>query len=319
MPATQGLVWDLAAAQPRRLPDGWEERRSATKDRAYYFEKATGRTTWIRPTASTAADAGAGVCPVASVDDAIVPESILELLSAGSFPALLKATTPAGSVVVVKVPTGYPGAGAFVSVLVPADAPADGCFWIVAPCPDRPLPKSASCSSAKSSTSSSAGSAAAGSAAAGSAATTVVRDFDSVGSATDWGLEMEGSEEEGWDFERHEQQVRALARVARAARGSPDSSHLAPEQAAAPAMLISRTPSPEALVCDSAASNAAQKVGNPFTTQLRLLRREESHNESLINAASLLSGWEKRMSVTKGKPYYYNQATGATSWVRPTA
>jgi len=84
-------------------------------------------------------------------------------------------------------------------------------------------------------------------------------------------------------------------------------------------MLIRRTPSPQAPVCDSAASNAAKKVGNLFTMQLRLLRREESHNESLINATSLPCGWEKMMSVTKDKPYYYNQATGATSWVRPTA
>jgi len=52
MPATQGLVSDPAAA-PIGLPDGWEERRSATRDRPYYFEKATGRTTWIHP--STAA------------------------------------------------------------------------------------------------------------------------------------------------------------------------------------------------------------------------------------------------------------------------
>ena len=313
MPETQGLIWDPAAA-PSGLPDGWEERRSATKDRPYYFEQATGRTTWIRPTASTAAtqraDTDKGGWPIASVDDAAVPESVVELLSAGSFPALLKANTPGGSIVGVKVPTGYAGEGAFVPVLVPANAPADECFWIVAPCPGRPLEKSESFSSAKSSTTS----------AAGSAATTVVQDCDSVGSATDWGLETEGNEEEGWDFEKHEHQVRALARVARAARGgSPDYSRLAPEHAAAPAVLISRTPSPQALVSDSDASNAAQQVGNPFTTQLRLLRRNESHSESLIDAASLPSGWEKRMSVTKGKPYYYNQATGATTWVRPTA
>lgn len=321
----RGLLCEKAGAS-ERLPAGWEERWSATKNRPYYFENSSGCTTWIRPTtSSTAASRRADFCGgekndvVASMDFEAVPDAVLEQLSAGKFPTLLKANTRAGSIVAVKVPVGFAGQGKLVNVMVPANAPLDECFWIVAPLPAHVAgpaceDTSSSCGSSKWSVSSS----------EGSAATTALHDSGSrvdsgsIGDGRDVDFELDDRQDGVWEFEKHEQQVRELAQAARAARAaSPDYARLAPGHAAAPAVLISRTPSPQALCSTSQASQPQQDVENPFTRQLNLLRKTESHNATLIDVASLPVGWEKRISSSKGKPYYYNRTTGVTTWVRP--
>ena len=108
--------------------------------------------------------------------------------------------------------------------------------------------------------------------------------------------------------------VRELA----AARSlSPDYTALAPEDPAAPAILISRTPSPPALASPRGEipPKPAEKVENPFRKQLQLLRGTETHNGALMSTASLPAGWEMKMSASKGKPYYWNKVTGETTWV----
>ena len=320
----RGLLCEKAGADG--LPAGWEERWSTTRNRPYYFESSSGCTTWIRPTTSSAAAHRENFCGgnkndvVASIDFEAVPDAVLEQLSACKFPALLKANTRAGSIVGVKVPVGFTGQGKRVNVMVPANAPLDECFWIVAPLPAHfagPAceDKSSSWVSSKSSVSSS----------EGSAATTALHDSGSrldsgsIGDGRDVEFEQDDRQDGVWEFEKHEQQVRELAQAARAARAaSPDYASLAPGHAAAPAVLISRTPSPQALCSASQASQPQQDAGNPFTRQLNLLRKTESHNATLIDVASLPVGWEKRISSSKGKSYYYNRTTGVTTWVRPT-
>ena len=197
-----------------------------------------------------------------------------------------------------------------MTVMVPAGSPTDTCFWIVAP-----LPKSKALSHEDSSDS--------WSSAAGSAASTVLHDSASASAQGEQDLDALDDGEEGWDFEKYELEVRATAKAVRelaAARTySPDCTMLAPEEVAAPAILISRTPSPQALASPRGTSQLepAEKAENPFRKQLHLLRGAETHNEALMNSASLPADWEKKMSASKGKPYYYNKVTGETSWVLP--
>ena len=297
------------------LPAGWEERVSASKGRAYYVHKETGKTTWVHPLKSQTAAARRPAprsLAIASVDDApAVPTCLIEQVGDGMFPVMIKAGTPAEAVVGVIVPPGCAGAGRLVTVMVPAGVPTDTCFWIVAP-----LPKGGALSREDSSDS--------WSSAAGSAASTVLHDSASASERGEQDLDaLDDCEGEGWDFEKYELEVRATAKAVRelaAARNySPDYTMLAPEEVAAPALLISRTPSPQAVASPRGASQPqpAENAENPFRKQLHLLRGAETHNETLMNAASLPADWEKKMSASKGKPYYYNKVTGETSWVLP--
>jgi len=316
----------MATTQPAHtpaLPAGWEERVSTSKGRAYYVHRETGKTTWVHPLASQKPAARRQRrLAIASVDVApAVPTCLLEQVGDGMFPVMMKAGTPAEAVVGVIVPPGLAGEGQLVTVMVPAGVPTDTCFWIVAP-----LPKNEALSREDSSDS--------WSSAAGSAASTVIHDSASASAQGEQDLdELDDCGEEGWDFEKYELEVRATAKAVRelkaarelaAARTySPDYTMLAPEEVAAPALLISRTPSPQALASprgtnqDQNQPQPVEKAENPFRKQLHLLRGAETHNETLMNSASLPADWEKKMSASKGKPYYYNKVTGETSWVLP--
>lgn len=311
------LIWEPQALAP--VPEGWEMKVSASKGKPYYYHKASNTTTWMHPTSSAAATrrapeardrAATRFVAVASVDDApAVPECLLDAVKAGTFPVMLKANTPAGSVVGVKVPAGFPGEGRLVKVLVPNDAPRESCFWIIAPFPNNVLAKVSREDSADSWSD------------AGSAASTVMHDSASTGTYEELDLDsLEHCPEGLWDFEQHEKEVMATARAVRALHAartfSPDLSYLAPEAAAAPAILMSRTPSPQELA-SSIPQRIPQPVENPFRKQLHLARDSESHIESLMNSASLPAGWVKKMSASKGKPYYYNTITRVAAWVLP--
>lgn len=307
-------LWDAATTGPA-VPEGWEAKVSATKGKTYYYHKQSGKTTWVHPGLAKSTQGTtrpAPHClPIASVDDApAVPECLHINVGEGMFPVMLKANSPAGCVVGVRVPTGFAGAGRVVTVLVPTDAPVDSCFWIVVPFPVDLL-KALGREDSDS-----------WSSCAGSVASTVLHDSASTGSFEEFDLDaLEDCEDDGWDFEQHEKEVRATAQAARALAGrtfSPDFTMLAPEEAAAPAILISRTPSPQELVSLRTPIQQQQERENPFTKQLHLLRGAESHNETLHSTSALPAGWEKKMSVSKGKQYYYNSTTRETTWVKPT-
>ena len=297
----RGMLWDKVA------PPGWERRISASKGKAYYVHKETGKTTWVHPLAPEKEVARRRSLAIASVDDApAVPATLLEQIGDGMFPVMIRAGTPAQAVVGVRVPPGFVGAGRLVTVMVPAGVPTDSCFWIMAP-----LPKSVALDRLDWSDS--------WSSAGGSAASTVLHDWRQE--EQDLDALDDGFEEDGWDFDKYEQEVRATAQAVRelaAARSlSPDYTALAPEDPAAPAILISRTPSPPALASPRGEipPKPAEKVENPFRKQLQLLRGTETHNGALMSTASLPAGWEMKMSASKGKPYYWNKVTGETTWV----
>jgi hypothetical protein len=282
---------------------------SASKGKAYYVHTETGKTTWVHPEKDGARGRSLAI---ASVDNApAVPVTLLEQIGDGMFPVMIRAGTPARAVVGVRVPPGFVGAGRLVTVMVPAGVPTDSCFWIVAP-----LPKSVALDLLDSSDS--------WSSAGGSAASTVLHDSASGSALAEQDLDaLDGFEEDGWDFDKYEQEVRATAQAVRelaAARSlSPDYTALAPEDPAAPAILISRTPSPQPLASPRGEipPKPAEKAENPFRKQLHLLRGAESHNGALMSTASLPAGWEMKMSASKGKPYYWNKVTGETTWVLP--
>jgi hypothetical protein len=49
-----------------------------------------------------------------------------------------------------------------------------------------------------------------------------------------------------------------------------------------------------------------------------LLGGAESHNQALLMSTASLSGhWEKKISASKGKPYYWIKVTGESTWVLP--
>jgi hypothetical protein len=310
------MVWESAQGAP--MPEGWVVKVSASKGKPYYYHQASNTTTWVHPGSSAAAtrrapeacDGPTRRVAVASVDDVpAVPDCLLDAVKAGTFPVMLKANTPAGSVVGVKVPAGFPGEGRLVTVLVPTNAPRDSCFWIIAPFPNDLLAKVSREDSDS------------WSSAAGSAASTVLHDSSSTGAYEEFDLDsLEDCPEGLWDFEQHEKEVRATAQALRALHAartfSPDLTHFAPEAPAAPAILISRTPSPQELA--SPILPQPVQAENPFRRQLHLARDAESHSESLINSAALPAGWVKKMSASKGKPYYYNALTRVTTWVLPT-
>jgi hypothetical protein len=312
------MLWDKGA------PPGWERRISASKGKAYYVHKETGKTTWVHPLAPEKEVARRRSLAIASVDDApAVPATLIEQIGDGMFPVMMRAGTPALAVVRVRVPPGFVGAGRLVTVIVPAGVPTDCCFWIVAPlpksvAPDREGSFHRRCSVDISDAWSSAG---------GSAASTVPNDSASVSALTEQDLdELDDCEEDWRDFDKHEyneQEVRAAAHALALARSlSPDYTALAPEDPAAPAILISRTPSPPALASPGGEipprpAEKAEKAENPFRKQLHLLRCTESHHGALMSTASLPAGWEKKMSASRGKPYYFNKFTGETTWVLP--
>ena len=302
----------MQSAHAPALPAGWEQKMSASKGTVYYVHKETGKTTWVHPEKEVARRRSLAI---ASVDDApAVPATLLEQIGDGMFPVMMRAGTPALAVVRVRVPPGFVGAGRLVTVIVPAGVPTDCCFWIVAPLPKSVAPDREDISDAWSS-------------AGGSAASTVPNDSASVSALTEQDLdELDDCEEDWRDFDKHEyneQEVRAAAHALALARSlSPDYTALAPEDPAAPAILISRTPSPPALASPGGEipptpAEKAEKAENPFRKQLHLLRCTESHHGALMSTASLPAGWEKKMSASRGKPYYFNKFTGETTWVLP--
>lgn len=275
--SVSGMLWDKGA------PPGWERRISASKGKAYYVHKETGKTTWVHPEKEVARRRSLAI---ASVDDApAVPATLLEQIGDGMFPVMMRAGTPAQACVGVRVPPGFVGAGRLVTVIVPAGVPTDCCFWIVAPLPKSVAPDREDISDAWSS-------------AGGSAASTVPNDWRQEEQDLD---ELDDCKEDWWDLDKHE---------------------YPPEDPAAPAILISRTPSPPALASPGGEipptpAEKAEKAENPFRKQLHLLRCTESHNGALMSTASLPAGWEKKMSASRGKPYYFNKFTGETTWVLP--
>lgn len=298
----------MQSAHCPALPAGWEQRTSASKGKTYYVHTETGKTTWVHPEKDGARRRS---LLMASVDNApAVPATLLEQIGDGMFPVMMRAGTPAQAVVGVRVPPGFVGAGRLVTVMVPAGVPTDSCFWIMAP-----LPKSVVLDGLDSSDSwSSVGG-------SESAASTVLHDSESGSALAEQDLDaLDGFEEDGWDLsDKYEQEARATAQAvgaqAAARSFSPDYTALAPEDPAAPAILISRTPSPTALASPS--PKPAEKAENPFRQQLHLLRGAESRNGALMSTGSLPAGWEKKMSASKGKPYYWNKVTGETTWLLP--
>ena len=282
----------MQSAHAPALPAGWEQKMSASKGTVYYVHKETGKTTWVHPEKEVARRRSLAI---ASVDDApAVPATLIEQIGDGMFPVMMRAGTPALAVVRVRVPPGFVGAGRLVTVIVPAGVPTDCCFWIVAPlpksvAPDREGSFHRRCSVDISDAWSSAG---------GSAASTVPNDWRQEEQDLD---ELDDCKEDWWDLDKHE---------------------YPPEDPAAPAILISRTPSPPALASPGGEipptpAEKAEKAENPFRKQLHLLRCTESHHGALMSTASLPAGWEKKMSASRGKPYYFNKFTGETTWVLP--
>jgi len=307
------MLWTTTEVAPE-LPAGWEAKMSASKGAPYYYNKSSNSTTWKHPGLAAAStrrgDPKEEPCavprhlPVASVEDApAVPECLLSSIDFGTFPVMLKANTPAGSVVGVKISAGFPCEGRLVSVLVPEDTPTNCCFWIIAPFPKAVMAITRLASSCEASDS--------WSSSAGSAAPTLLHDAASSCASDQFEFDsLEDCPDDAWDFEKYEDEVRATARAARALKAhSLDWANMAPEEAAAPAILLSRTPSPQEL---------HKSAENPFRKQLQLQRCAASHNDTLSHSSSLPTCWERKMSTSKGKPYYYNASTRETTWVLPT-